>query len=1231
MGSFFISHSSADREAAQRVRSWLSAQGHEDLFLSSEPGHDIASSAQWERELWLQLRVKRHVVFLSSAASVASPWCFAELALARSLRRPIFPIDIGGGKHPLLRGVQAIKADNLDVALSRLAADLQRLGIDAADDLAWDATREPYPGLRHFGEQDAGVFFGRRAEIDVLIVELEHEHLDPRPSFVTVVGASGSGKSSLVLAGLVPRLRPSGQWLVAGPAVPGTTPTRALAGALVAAGIGTGVREVRARLRDQPASLLDDVVDRLAAKGLPPDRGRALLVLDQFEQAFTLAAPGERQPFFAALAALTADPDSPMVVCATLRSEFLTQALADDALAPCMRRTVPVRPIGSGLLRDVVSRPAERAVIDVEPELVDRIVADASGPDALPLLSYTLQQLVEKCRADRVLTVAAYDDLGGVDGTLRRQADAALADLRAAGWTEDAVLDRLLRLVTIEPGEQPTSRPVQLASFPDGDRQVVERFRDPARLIVSDEGGVRLAHEALLRVWEPLRAAVEANRAVLEAGADLRRTADQWERAGRTPGHLLTAERLDAARRWRASAADVDPLVESLIEASDERARAESTWRADQLGRRVLAELDSDPERAQLLALAAVDEYAASDIALRALHEADRAWRGLFTVGDGPEWYHAAWFLPDGRLLTASSYGGALETWDGQTGAPLARWRAATPEMQFIGGAELARDGNAVVLAVGSADEGRVELWDVVSETCRWSVDAKAEAVGISADGRYVAVADRTGLTLCEPPAEAQDPLRLDGITAVAVRHELGGVLVATGGSVRRLMFGHLQAELESRGEPIFSLDLSRDEALLVRAGEDGVVAVHHLRGGMTPIADDLGWAWDARWSPDDSRIVVLSSRGGLVVTDKYGSRRTTIRRGSIGRRGSFDPTGTRVVAVGDQPGGAVWDVREERAAVAEFTTFESSPFWHGAFCGPERVVLEQDRELRCVSLDDRPAWSVPVEPMTAWAVDPLDRLVAVAGREAARVLDGATGDVLATLSGASQRIGFSADGAHLWAADDDGRIAVWSVPGFSALAPLEVESEFVFDVAIGSGVAIVSSFGLRAYDLDTGTHLWTAEIEGSSHRAAFAGDVVAISAESAVVTLLEPRTGSIIATLEQHEKLNPASGYSPSFQAARWSPDGTRLLLSGTDGTASVWNARTRGLLQAFVTANDPLSDVDWSLDGERVLALGRQRAVVWDAPSQERLIERARERTWRSLTDAERAAYGLARAAVG
>jgi hypothetical protein len=398
MASVFISHSSRDRAVTEQVVERLRAAGFAALFVDFDPEQGIPAGRDWERELYAQLRKTDAVVFLASEESVTSSWCLLEVGLARSLGRPVFPLRLQPGVGlPLLTGVQWTDLTDAEPGLARLLAGLRSAGLNPADSFAWDPTRSPYPGLVPFAPEDAAVFFGRQPETHRL-VELLTPTLQHGPGrMVAVVGPSGSGKSSLVHAGLLPRLaRMPERWLVVPPLRPGRQPTTNLAGALARAFTAHDrprpADELAATLAQGSAGLVELAGHLADLAGNGAGRPGVLIVVDQAEELLTRTGAGEQQAFLALLAGALHE-DSPVWAVATVRSEFLSTAPDRAGLAEAVDDPLIIEPLSRARLAEVITHPAQRAGLDLEPGLVERMVEDTAGGDALPLLGYTLHEL----------------------------------------------------------------------------------------------------------------------------------------------------------------------------------------------------------------------------------------------------------------------------------------------------------------------------------------------------------------------------------------------------------------------------------------------------------------------------------------------------------------------------------------------------------------------------------------------------------------------------------------------------------------------------------------------------------------------------------------------------------------------------------------------------------------------------------------------------------------------
>ena len=401
----------------------------------------------------------------------------------------------------------------------------------------------PYPGLLAFGLEEADLFFGRDQESDDISRRIRQQN------FLLVVGPSGSGKSSLVSAGVLPRLTAAdaGGWLV--------QTLRPDAGALqwLADMAGdAGASASQDRFRESVDVLLSTV----------PGARRLLLFFDQAEAIFLLPPKDERALFLALLDRLRRVDKC--VVLLAMRADFYAD-LMTSILWPVGRgERVEIAPLRSAALREAITRPAARAGVYLEPVLIERLLRDAGEePGALPLVQETMVLLWERMTR-RLLTVSAYEDVGGQDrsglaAALATRADAALASLSAA---ERAIARRiLLRLVQLGKGRQDTRRPQPVVALrtPRDDPAVFDatlRHLTDRRLVTmsadSEEPVVDLGHEAMITHWPTLGGWIDESRAGELARRRIERDSEDWRRNGHDSGDLYRRRKLADAQELAA-------------------------------------------------------------------------------------------------------------------------------------------------------------------------------------------------------------------------------------------------------------------------------------------------------------------------------------------------------------------------------------------------------------------------------------------------------------------------------------------------------------------------------------------------------------------------------------------------------------------------------------------------------------------------------------------------------
>lgn len=433
----------------------------------------------------------------------------------------------------------------------------------------------PYRGLFHFGPDDAEFFFGR----DVFVAELVN--VVQTRAFVPVLGASGSGKSSVVLAGLVPRLQQMGHWQFTH-FRPGSDPFHALALALVplyqpaqdATDQIAQARKLASYLRDGEV-LLADVIARIQ-QNYPNQR--VLLIADQFEELYTLCSEEVTRRSFldcllSSLATATGQT-SPLVLVATMRADFLANALSYRPFADVLQNgDVKLGVMNQEELRQVIEKPAAKLGVAFEAGLVQRILDGVeSQPGNLPLLEFALTELWGR-RNGKQLTHAAYETIGEVEGALAGYADQQYARLSES---EQAQVRRIfVQLVRPGEGTEDTRRLATKAELGEERWALVTRLAN-SRLVVTSQDGVKqetveVVHEALIRNWGELRGWMASDRTFRVWQDRLRAAMQQWQATQGDEGSLLRGAALvEAEEKLKVHRDDLSPTEQTFIQKSVE-------------------------------------------------------------------------------------------------------------------------------------------------------------------------------------------------------------------------------------------------------------------------------------------------------------------------------------------------------------------------------------------------------------------------------------------------------------------------------------------------------------------------------------------------------------------------------------------------------------------------------------------------------------------------------------
>ena len=583
MARIFISHSSRDREQAEEIFVWLKAQGFEQGFLDIDKHQGIPPGERWEQKLYDELDRAQAMILILTRNWFDSKWCFAEFAQARSRGKAIFPLIYApDGDQFVGDDLQKLNlVRDKPGGLERLARRLTEVALMGQGGFDFPPGRAPYPGFLSFDEEDAAIYFGRDDDVRKLIQRADSRRIEGGRRCIFVLGESGTGKSSLLRAGLIPRLRKAKrEWIVLSAFRPEDDPFIGFSRSLKAAGV------------DIPADALATTEPRRIADALADAQDShhsgILVALDQAEELFTRSDAARREAFFAFLSRLLG-PGLPFVIVVTLRSDHFGEvqkaAGLDAEFEEFSLRPLPVERIG-----DIVRGPARVAGLDVEDGLVARIAADARSTDALPLVAFALRRLYDQFGADGRLRLIEYESLrdaaaglSPLETLVRDTASKVIAEARPSPAEIAALREAFVPgLVRINDEGGYVRQAAKWDEVPEESRRLITALAGPSArlLVVREHEGTReveVAHEALFRVWPLLVGWLEEEREFLIGRNRLERALSDWQGLpqGERDKGLISGILLERAKNWLvAHPGRFDTAEAAFIEASD-RADAE--------------------------------------------------------------------------------------------------------------------------------------------------------------------------------------------------------------------------------------------------------------------------------------------------------------------------------------------------------------------------------------------------------------------------------------------------------------------------------------------------------------------------------------------------------------------------------------------------------------------------------------------------------------------------------
>lgn len=1032
----------------------------------------------------------------------------------------------------------------------------------------------PFKGLPYFDESDAALFFGREQVVSKLV-----DDLNARRFLAVVVGASGSGKSSVVRAGIIPALKRKGRWSIY-VLTPTAHPLEALAMELT--------RDIESLTAT--ATLLDDISRdlralhlwfRRQAKNEPlPGSHRVLLAIDQFEELFTLCRDQvEREMFIDSLLAATCsaqDKDGradafDVTLLITIRADFY----AHLAQYPELREAVAkqqeyIGPMMSDELRRAIEEPAKRGAADgaaweFEPGVVDLMLRDVGDePGALPLLSHALLETWKR-RSGHLMTLKGYAEAGGVRGAIAHTAETTFQQLSPD--EQDIVRGIFLRLTELGDATEDTRRRTAMAELvPAGEqglatRAVLTRLAD-ARLITTGEDTVEVAHEALIREWPRLREWLNQDREGLRLHRQLTEASQEWELLERDPGALYRGARL-------AQMLDRAALNPNLLNAHEraflQASRAQEESEEQERAQRLQRELDSAKRIADSAQTLAAEQQARAEETIRANQRLRR--RALFLVG--------------ALVLALVLAGVALLFGD------RARANAVSAEQ------------NAAVAEQNSANANSARL--------------QAEFEKRTATARELAAAAIANLDV--------DPERsiLLALQAAAATHQTDHIVVpeAEDALHQAVQTSRISRTFAGLKKPNF-ISFSPDETRLA-VYSNGAIHVWDVASGkelitltITPGNNDR-----MQFSRDGMRLATMDVNDeGPVATIFDLQSGAVLQKAQLHvpdyTYSDYSPDWTRIV-VGSQDGTAtLWDTKT--GALVWTNTHPDTHVRDVAFSPDGKRIAAAFRDGTASVLDALTGKELLALRGHTESIDAINynadgtRIGTASGDATAKVWDAATGKELLNLTGhgdLATDIKFSGDGTRILTTGLTRGGMVWDGKTGQLLTKLAGHTGFVYYGAISAnGSKVVTSSSsegtVRVWDLARSEEWVTvATTAPLSSQVFVAGTVIynpdgtrfAVGLRDGRIKIWDSENGQEAITLQGHT--------GPVHRIA-FSPDGTRLGSASSDGTARIWDVATGKDLTVIRASNGIVDSIAFSPDGKTVASGSFGHVIqLWDVDS--------------------------------
>ncbi|QDL15876.1 hypothetical protein DP113_17850 [Brasilonema octagenarum UFV-E1] len=1032
----------------------------------------------------------------------------------------------------------------------------------------------PYQGLSAFGEEDAAFFFGRDTFVNSLVQATRSQ------SLVAVIGPSGSGKSSVVFAGLIPQLRGEGNWVIES-FRPGNQPFYQLASVFVrqleppeiseteklraAAGLAADIQQGKVTLQQVVSSIRERNSDK-----------RFLLFADQFEELYTLCQKEEQERFTDTL--LEAIHQKILTLVFTLRADFYGYVLSYRPFRDALQEFTPqlVSSMSRQELQAAIALPAQKLEVQFEAQLQERILDDVGlEPGNLPLLEFALTRLWSK-QENRLLTHQAYTEIGGVKKALANHAQQVYSQL---SQTEQKQAQRIfVQLVRPGEGTEDTRRLATRKEVGEENWGLVSYLAGyQARLVVtgrddnSGEDTVEVVHEALIREWITLREWMNANRQFRVWQERLKVAMLECKSSNHDSGALLRGVPLTVADDWLQKRSDemtqeerdfIQASASQRVREKQERDRTRQLtiitlssfsavaliiagvagvgwWSAaisqiNSLTNTSDVLLNSDRTKALKASLKAVvqmqhtplvDANTRTQVELTLLNTVDNV-AAPNTLGGHTDSVNGTSFSPDGKILATASDDNTVKLWDTATGQVI---KTLSGHRDSVNGTSFSPDGK--ILATTSRDM-TVKLWDTATlkeiKTLSGHTN-QVNRVSFSPDGKILATASDDNTVKLWGTATGQVIKTLSGHTdsVYGTSFSPDGKMLASASGDKTVKLwdtatGQVIKTLSGHTDSVYGTSFSPDGKMLASASGDNTVKLWDTATlkEMKTLSGHTDWVWGTSFSADGKMLASASADGTVKLWDTATLKEMKTLSGHTDSvyGTSFSPDGKMLASASGDNTVKLWDT----ATLKEMKTLSGhTDSVYGTSFSPDGKML-----------------------------------ASASGDNTVKLWDTATLKEMKTLSGHTDSVygtSFSPDGKMLASASGDNTVKLWDTATLKEMKTLSGHTNSVYGTSFSpDGKMLATASG------DNTVKLWDT------------------------------------ATLKEMKTL---SGHTDSVYGTSFSPDGKMLASASADGTVKLWDTATLKEMKTLSGHTNWVWGTSFSPDGKMLAtASGDNTVKLWD-----------------------------------